>query len=50
MLQVMSLGSGVQNGFKRMKKRIQIENYSKFIKLISFMADFQIPLILFEKI
>jgi hypothetical protein len=28
----------------------QIENYLQFIQLISFMADFKKPLILFEKI
>jgi hypothetical protein len=52
MLQVTSLGSGVQNGFKRMNlnKINQVENYLQFIQLISFMADFQKPLILFEKI
>jgi hypothetical protein len=51
MLQVTSLGSGVQNGFKRMNlKKNEIEKYLKFIKLILFMADLQKPSILFEKI
>jgi hypothetical protein len=41
-----------KNGFKRMnlKKINQNEKNLEFIKLISVIADFQNPLILFEKI
>jgi hypothetical protein len=47
----MSWSRGAKRVQKNESEKInEIENYLKFMKLISFMADFQKPLILFEKI